>query len=204
MSIQGQHVLLSYLKTPSVTRNSTDVASPGNILDLVLTINESFVKEVTVHPYAFDSDHHPVTLGLNIKAKRPNNVQRRVYCYKKADLKHLKETLQILNWDLVLSDTCINTCLDGFQGILSSAIDQHIPLITLKKCPQPPWIDNVVMKLIRKKKRQWKCIKSKESADLFEKFKALRRETKKRIDAGYCSYLHTLSEKLQDFFNETE
>ena len=37
-----------------------------------------------------------------------------------------------------------------------------------------------------------------ESAELFEKFKVLRRETKKGIDAGYRSYLHTLSEKLQE------
>ena len=37
-----------------------------------------------------------------------------------------------------------------------------------------------------------------ESAELLEKFKVLRRETKKRIDAGYRSYLHTLSEKLQE------
>ena len=103
-----------------------------------------------------------------------------------------------LNWELVLSDTCINTCLDRFQDILSSAIDQHIPLITLKKRSRPPWIDNDIMKLIRKKKRLWKRIKSNNSVELFEKFKALRRETKKQIDAGYRSYLHTLSEKLQD------
>ena len=67
----------------SPTPNSTNVAYPGNILDLFLTNNEPFAKEVTVHPYPFDSDHHPVTFDLNIKAKRPNNVQRRVYSCKK-------------------------------------------------------------------------------------------------------------------------
>jgi len=67
------------------THNSANVASPENILDLVLTNNESFVEEVTVHPYAFDSDHHPVTFDLNIRAKKPSNIQSRVYSYKKAD-----------------------------------------------------------------------------------------------------------------------
>ncbi|PFX27691.1 RNA-directed DNA polymerase from mobile element jockey [Stylophora pistillata] len=86
------------------THNSTNVASPGNILDLVLTSNESLVKE---------------------------------------------------------------------------------------KRSRPPWIDNDVMRLIRKKKKRlWKLIKSGESAELFEKFKVLRRVTKKRIDTGYRSYLH--------------
>ena len=78
------------------------------------------------------------------------------------------------------------------------AIDQHIPLIILKKRSRPPWIDNDIIKLIRKKKRLWKRIKSNDSAELFEKFKALKRETRKRIGAGYRSYLHTLPEKLED------
>lgn len=80
-NILNHHFLLQLNLNP--THNSTNVVSPGNILDLVLTNNESFAKEVTVHHYAFGSDHHPVTFSLNIKAERPNNVQRGVYCYKK-------------------------------------------------------------------------------------------------------------------------
>ena len=74
-----------------------------------------------------------------------------------------------------------------------------MPLITLKKSLRLPWSDDDIMKLIRKKKRLWKRIKSNESAELFDKCKALRTETNKRIDTGCLSYLHTLShEKLQN------
>ena len=39
----------------------------------------------------------------------------------------------------------------------------------------------------------------KESAEVFDKCKALRTKTNKQIDAGFLSYLHTLShEKLQN------
>ena len=74
-----------------------------------------------------------------------------------------------------------------------------MPLITLKKPLRPPWINDDVMRLIRKKRRLWKRIKSNESAELFDKCKVLRTETNKRIDAGCLSYLHFLShEKLQN------
>ena len=38
---------------------------PWKHLDLVLTNNDSLVEEMVVRPYAFDSDHHPLTLALS-------------------------------------------------------------------------------------------------------------------------------------------
>ena len=37
--------------------------------------------------------------------------------------------------------------------MLFRAIDHHIPQRTLKRRSRPPWIDNEIMKLIRKKKK---------------------------------------------------
>ena len=50
----------------------------GNILDLVLTNNEFLVRDVSVHPNAFDFDHSPLTFTLVAKSNRPKNVQRKV------------------------------------------------------------------------------------------------------------------------------
>ena len=101
------------------------------------------------------------------------------------DFKGLHETLRVLPWDLVTSDPGIDTSLEKFQDI---------PQRTLKRCSRPPWIDNKIMKLIRKKKKLWKCLKTNGSPDLFLKFKDLRRKTKKLINSNYQQYLHSLSE----------
>lgn len=66
------------------------------------------------------------------------------------DFKGLHETLRVLPWDLVTSDPGIDTSLEKFQDI---------PQRTLKRCSRPPWIDNKIMKLIKKKKKLWKCLK---------------------------------------------
>ena len=54
------------------------------------------------------------------------------------------------------------------------------------------------MKLIRKKRKPWKHLKTNGSADLFLKFKDLRRKTKKLIISSYLRYLQSLSGKLQE------
>ena len=139
-------------KNLHVTRDTSNPGSHGNILDLVLTNDEFLVDDVLVHPNAFDSDHHPLTFKLHVKKTRPRNAQCKVYCYRSGDFNGLRETLRTLPWDLVTSDTSIDTSLDKFQDMLFRAIDHHIPQRTLKRLSRPPWIDNEIMKLIRKKK----------------------------------------------------
>ena len=152
-------------KNLHVTRDTSNPGSHGNILDLVLTNDEFLVDEVLVHPNAFDSDHDPLTFKLNVKKTRPKNAQRKVCCYKSGDFNGLRETLRTLPWDLVTSDTSIDTSLDKFQDMLFRAIDHRITQRTLKRRSRPPWIDNEIMKLIRKKKKLWKRLKTNGSAD---------------------------------------
>ena len=111
--------------------------------------------------------------------RRPNNIERKVYCYKKADFKGLQETLQSIPWNLVTCDNCINT--GRTKDLLFSAVNQHIPQITLERRSRPPWICNI-MKLIRKKRKLWKQVKSNGSLDIFLKFKELRKKTKRPIN----------------------
>ena len=54
------------------------------------------------------------------------------------------------------------------------------------------------MKLIRKKRKLWKQVKSNGSPDTFLKFKELRKKTKRLINTSYYNYLQSLSGKLQD------
>ena len=185
-------------KNLHATRDLRNSGPSGNILDLVLTNNDILVEDVVVHPHVFDSDHDPLTFKSHAEMRRPNNIQRKVYCYKKADFKGLQETLQSIPWNLVTCDNCIDTGLIKFQHLLFAAVNQHIPQITLKRRSRPPWICNDIMKLIRKKRKLWKQVKSNGSPGIFLKFKELRKETKRLINTSYYNYLKSLSGKLQD------
>ena len=99
---------------------------------MVLTNNDILVDDVVVHPHAFNSDHHPLTFKFLAEMRRPNDIQRKVYYYEKADFKGLQETLQSIPWNLVTCDNCIDISLIKFQDLLFSAFNLHIPQITLK------------------------------------------------------------------------
>jgi len=55
-----------------------------------------------------------------------------------------------------------------------AAVEQHIPSMKLKQKARPPWIDEDVMKLFRKKKALWKRLKNNPSTELTFNFKLLR------------------------------
>ena len=67
----------------------------------------------------------------------------------------------------------------------------------VKRRSSPPWIDKGVMKLVRKKKRLWKKIKSSPSEELSTWFVSLRKQTKQPINANYYRFLKGLSDKLK-------
>lgn len=181
---------------PNITRYAANSTDSGNILDLVLTNNEHLVSDVSVHPDSFNSDHFPVSFAVNAKFNRQKNVKKELYCYKKADFEGLRSTLNHIPWDSVILLSDLNDSVAKFQDLLLSAIDRHVPRITLRGRSRPPWITAEVMKLIRKKKTLWKKMKINSSPDLFMFFKQLRKQTKKCIATNYHQYLQSLSEKL--------
>ena len=68
-------------KNTHVTRGLCSTNVQGSILDLVFTNNDFLVRDVSVHPNTFHSDHYPPTSTLHAKVIRPKNVRRKMYCY---------------------------------------------------------------------------------------------------------------------------
>ena len=171
----------------------------GNILDLVLTNNEFLVRDVSVHPNAFDSDHSPLTFTLVAKSNEDQRMCRGkcAATRKRISLACGRLYITDIPWESVISDCPFEDCLTRFPDMLFSAINQFIPQVTRRRRSRPPWISNEIMKLIRKKKKLWKRMKASGSPDLFLNFKEMRKITKKHIHLNYTQYLKNLHMKLK-------
>ena len=178
-----------------VTRpcSTTDNHSSGSIMDLVLTNHEALIDNVTTRPGSFDSDHIPVTFTIKSSLNRLKNVARKVYNYRKADFDGLRTTVSCIPWDAWFSANNVNTSVESF-----AAVNQHVAQSKLRRHSRPPWIDNDVMKLVKKKKALWKRLKNNSDIDLFSRFKLLRKQTKRLISLKYSLYLKSLSEDLKN------
>ena len=91
----------------------------------------------------------------------------------------------------------MNYSVAALQGLFLTAVNQHILQSELRRSSRPPWIDNNVVKLVRKKKALWKHLKRHKDLELFSKFKLLRKQTKRFITSKYSLYLKLLSEDLK-------
>ena len=83
-------------------------------------------------------------------------MSRKVYSYRKAGFNGLRTTLSCIPWDACFSANDVNSTVESFQDLLFSALNQHVPQTKLRRHSRPPWIDDDVMKLVRKKKSRWK------------------------------------------------
>ena len=78
--------------------------------------------------------------------------KRKIFNYKKANWDGLNRDLNSVRWDQYLKYNEANSGWVKFKDILFHMINKHIPTITVKDNLQPPWFDNDVFRLCRKKK----------------------------------------------------
>ena len=92
----------------------------------------------------------------------------------------------------------MDCCADKVKDLLLAAADMCIPIFTVKRRTNPPWINKEILCLIKKKKRLWHQLKAQPSESLSQKFKDLRSKIKKLIRSEYHKYLQHLSDVLKE------
>ena len=174
-------------------RNIADslVSFPTNVLDLILTRTPQWISNIEVLPDHFDSDHLPVVFDIKMRSERSHeSAPRQVYNYKKANFTELNELLRYVRWNRAFLQEDV---ADTVKYLLLAAADLCIPLFTVKRRTNPPWINKEILRLILKKKSLWHQLKAQPSESLSQKFKDSRSKIKKLIRPEYHKYLQHLS-----------
>ena len=138
--------LFSDLGLESLVNTSTHRA--GNILDLLLTNRPSIIKNVSlVHDDLCPSDHLTIHFEIVKPRYKKKNIKRRVFSYKKANWNHVNRDLNALQWNRILSSTCMEENLSSFKSNIVIVLRRHFPMITLKGKIQPSWFDSEMNEL---------------------------------------------------------
>ena len=129
--------------------NETD----GNILDLILTKTPDLVSDVEVLTDHFNSDHFPVSFNIKLLSGRPRkSVSGKNDNFKKADFTALNELLKYIPWNCAFLEEDVDICTERVNDVLLAAADMCIPIFTVKKKANPPWITKEILNKIKKKK----------------------------------------------------
>ena len=94
----------------------------GNTLDLLLCNQPNIIHDIQIlaRNSICNSPHYGIKFKVKINCKRLKSRKRRVYNFKKADFKNIKNELSRLPWDSIFSDNDdIDTLLSKFETIFS-------------------------------------------------------------------------------------
>ncbi|XP_071144075.1 uncharacterized protein [Mytilus edulis] len=132
-----------------------------NTLDLVVTNHpESFMRVETLPGL---SDHEIVFTEVNLNPRKSIQKPRIIPLYRKANWENMKLDLNKLHQDITLMNeqkAGVNKLWTHFQTKLEESIGNNVPKKTARKKDSSPWITSDIKRLIRKRDRWFKRMKT--------------------------------------------
>lgn len=160
-----------------------------NVLDLALSNGSPC--ETAVRDGTLPSDHREVECTVRaVRTAVPLVTRQTAFNYKRADWNGLRAALRVTPWSM-LENHPVDEAADRFYDLLTAAMRDYIPRVTLRR-RQPPWFDNESRTALREKERARRRLKSHRSAETEEEFRSKRRQFKQTTSRKYYEYLRGL------------
>ena len=141
-----------------------------NILDVVFTNDRDLIHTCEVGEPLSNSDHNRVRIKLNLQINTRENVLL-VPNYKKANFSNIKRTLESVNWNQLLDNTCIEGMYDKFTAKLSYILSKNIPNKPRRIDQNKPlWMTNNLLKMIGDKRKAYKSYKLTQTISDFNSY----------------------------------
>ena len=151
----------------------------NNILDLVLCNDECIVSINDLGPLG-NSDHTMIQIVTNHSIV--DEVERtKIFNWFKADKESLKEEVNHVNWDEILTGTSVEDDWNTFKNTLQKICEKHVPTRQPKKKSKPAWATREITKLQRKKVRAYKKMKITRDDSDYQEYKDLEKQLKRAI-----------------------
>ena len=169
----------------------------NNTLDVLFTNRPNLIKECSSN-YSI-SDHNIININSNIKPARIRPVKRLIHLWKKVNETEIKKSANNFK-DAFLNKHCLsddpNQLWESIKNSLKLIINEHVPTKTSTSSINQPWINTLTKKLIRKKKKIFKkmktCKTEKSKSKLKSKFQELKKETQKECRKAHNNYLNDI------------
>ena len=160
-----------------VTEPTRFTGNSSTCLDQVLSNCPESVTSCTVLAPVGSSDHCTVSATLLFRFKSPQAYKRHVWLYKRADFDGLREKLSDVAWSQELESNNVNDTTNIFTSILLNYARQYIPNRVITVRPgDTPWYNTQLRALCRKKDRIHYKAKTKDTPELWAKFRSIRNE----------------------------
>ena len=126
----------------------------SNVLDIILSTNETLVDNVIIGPEFSTSDHRIISFDVKVKADNVKSSSEKILDYRRADFNKLRTLLANANWDEIPTANDVNESWRYFTDVLNQAVKASVPLRSRRPAvnSKPKWWNNQIHNSLLAKK----------------------------------------------------
>ncbi|CAC5373372.1 unnamed protein product [Mytilus coruscus] len=140
----------------SIQQINSNTTRGNNILDLIFTSHPGLIERCKTLPPIGNSDHDIVLVDISANVNKPKPTKRKIYLWKKADLKSIGKHLdsQFDIFDKKKFDD-INTMWTSINHIINESMENYVPTKRSLARQSHPWMNTHVRRMSRQKQRAY-------------------------------------------------
>ena len=167
---------------------------------LILTSNKSNIFRSGIgDPFLQQNIRYycPVYCIFNFNKSNSEVFTRNIWLYNKGNYEALSNELYETNWNNLINDD-INIYAQNITDQFIKVAKRHVPNKNIKvRQPDPPWLNNKIKKMIRKRKRLFNKFKSTRDDFDFQNYKHFRNKVTKEIRKSKKEKIDRLADNLK-------
>ena len=163
----------------------------GNILDLLVTNIPERVGEVFENGRLSTSDHVIIMASVGMGEAMGEDDGDTVKNWRKADWEAMRGELSDRRWVQDLKRLGTGDAWAAFCKKIEECVNRYVPVRRKRNRNRPPWLNQEILRAIRKKKRVWKQVKGgpipAEYKELEKTVKNMIRTSKRKFEKNLAS-----------------
>ena len=173
----------------------------SSVIDLIFTSNKNNVFLSGIgDPFLHQNMryHCPVYCVFNFETCNSGVFTRNIWLYDRGNYEALSIELNETNWNNLKNDD-INIYAQNITDTIITAAKRHVPNKNIKvRQSDPPWLNNTIKKMIRKRKRLFNKFKSTRNDIDFQNYKRFRNKVTNAIRQSKKDHIGRLAENLKN------
>ena len=161
----------------------------ASVLDYIFTDEDRLVDNLHYETPLGKSDHVCLTWDYVVKVKEQRSVHHTLN-YWKGNYKQIKDDMQVINWQELLSEKTTEEAWSCFKQLLRNSVEKNVPVreISRRKLRKNPWITKSTKRKITKTDKAWRKYRIIPTDATYNEYKSLRNEANKQVKADQASY----------------
>ena len=176
---RGREFLESCMDVFLVQHVTSETHRSGNVLDLLLTTEESMVDSIRMIGKIGSCDHEAMLVDLKIKPKW-DEMTKVIRNYNRGNYDEMRKMMRI-DWEKELANLDVERTWVTIEHKIAEAIDECIPEKRVVTRGKPRWMTGEIAKTIKLKRNAWTRWKQTRSETEKNTYRKLEAKVKKMI-----------------------